>query len=142
MDLFAVTITSIYLVKDQRDEKGNPVVEKIALKGESEISVGERLTGGRTVGITPEGIVLYDGRPHQKPEQVNIAHYGGKTSPIVALFLNEDEAITCFNSEELKPSDPMWEEKTKEALDSIGNNNSVLVVSYWSSNLSKFHFPK
>jgi hypothetical protein len=149
MEFFAITTTSVYSVKDQKDEKGIPIVEKIALKGESKISVGQRLNGGSYVGITPEGIILYDedhprniGRLRQKPEEVNIAFYGGRTSPIVALFLSKDKSMVCFNSEGLKPSDSRWEKETKEVLRSIGDNNPVFIISYWSSDLSKFHFPK
>ena len=140
-----LTITSVYLVTDQKDEKNIPIVEKIALKGESRISVGQRLAGGSYAGIAPDGIILYDEdhprEPRQKPEEVNIAFYGGRTSPIVALFLNKDRAMACFNSADLKPSDPRWEDETREVLNSIGDNNPVLTVSYWSPDLSRFHFP-
>lgn len=148
MEIFAVTKTSVYSVKDERDENGVPIVEKIAVRGRSRVAVGQRLRDGSYAGITPEGIILYEddhprhlGRPHHRPEEVSTAFYGGHTSPIVALFLDKDRAMACFDSEGLMPSDPRWEAETKEALSSIGDNNPVLVISYWSSNPSKFHFP-
>src|SRR3990172_1352693 len=110
MEFFAVTTTSVYWITDQREGNGAPIVEKIILRGESRISVGQRLANGSYVGITPSGIILYDedhprgsDRPRQKPEEVNIAFHGGRTSPIIALFLNKDRAMVCFNSEGLEP---------------------------------------
>ncbi|HDZ54643.1 MAG TPA: hypothetical protein ENI19_03185 [Candidatus Nealsonbacteria bacterium] len=149
MEFFAVTTTSVYLVKDEKDEEGIPIIEKIVLRGESKISVGQRLKNGRYVGITPCGIILYDEdhprgieRSPQKPEEVNIAFYGGKTTPIIALFLSKDKATTCLDSEDLEPSDSRWENETREVLNSIGNNHPVLIISYWSPDLSQFHFPE
>lgn len=149
MEFFAVTTTSVYLVKDEKGEKGIPIVEKIVLRGGSKISVGQRLKNGRYVGITPWEIVLYDedhprgvGKLLQKPEEVNTMFHGGKTSPIVALFLSKDKATACLNSEDLKPSDSRWENETREVLNSIGNNHPVFIISYWSPDLSQFHFPE
>ncbi len=146
MEFFAVTETSVYSVRDERDEDGVPIVEKIALRGESKVAVGQKLKGGRYVGVTPEGIIFYDQdhpkNPPQKPEYVNIAFYGGHTSPIVALFLNKEEAMRCYDSEDRQPSDPRWQDKTKEVLDTIGEDNLTFIISYWSPDLSKFHFPR
>lgn len=146
MKFFAVTETSVYSVSDERDEKGVPIVEKIALRGESKVAIGQRLSGGQYVGVTPEGIIFYDQdhlrNPPQKPEYVNIAFYGGHTSLIVALFLDKEEAMKCHNSKDHKPSDSRWEDKTKEVLNAIGDNHLIFIVSYWSPDLSKFHFPR
>lgn len=148
MEFFAVTETSVYSVKDERDENRFPIVEKIALRGESKVTVGRRLRNGYYVGVTPWGIVLYNqdhpreaGGSPQKPEEVNIVFYGGHTSPIVALFLDKEEALKCHNSEDPKPSDLRWQKETKEVLDAIGENHPVFIVSYWSPNLSELHFP-
>lgn len=146
MKFFAVTETSVYSVSDERDENGVPIVEKIALRGESKVAVGQRLSGGQYVGVTPEGIIFYD-QDHprnspQKPEYVNIMFYGGHTSPIVALFLDKEEAMRCYNSENPEPSDLRWQKETKEVLDAIGENHPIFIISYWSPDLSKFHFPR
>jgi len=130
-------MTSVYLVSGERDEKGYPIVEKIALKGESKVPVGGRLKNGYLVGITRDGILLYDEdhpRPDkpQDPKEVNIAFWGGHTSPIVALFLNKEEAIECLNSSGLQNCDSRWRKQTEETLKAIGENHPVFILSKYS----------
>lgn len=136
-DFFAVTRTSVYRVTDQKDENHTPIVEKIALRGTSAVSVGERLKDGGLVGITRwGGIILYDEDHYSKsrkrplrPEEVNIVFWGGHTSPVVALFLKEDEAMNCFNSENLQDRDQRWREQTEEVLTAIGDSHPVFILS-------------
>ena len=137
-EFFAVTKTSVYRVSSQKDEKGFPVVEKIALRGESAVPVGGRLHNGHLVGIMKTEINLYyedyspfSGRREQpqRPEEVNIHYWGGHTSPIVALFLNKEEAMSCFNSENQKNCDPRWRKQTEETLGAIGDNHPVFIPS-------------
>lgn len=137
MKFFAVTTTSVYSVTDERDDQGYPIVQKIAIKKgkNSKIPIGGRLKNGRLVGIQADGIVLYDEdhpRPgrRQDPEGVNTAFWGGHTSPVVALFLKEDEARTCLNSKDLEKCDPRWEIQTKKVLSLIKDDHPVLVVSH------------
>ncbi len=142
MEFYAVTKTSVYSVTDKRDENGWPIVEKIALRKESFIPIGGRLENGRLVGVTSIGILLYDEdhpRPgrRQLPEMVNIAFYGGKTSPIIALFLEKDEAMACSNSENLEISDLRWRGQTEEVLNMIGNDHEVFVISIFDHPLDK-----
>ena len=136
MKFFAVTMTSVYLVSDDKDENNYPIVEKIALRGQSRVPVGERLKGGNLVGVTSEGIILYyeehpshPGEPYQDPGEVNIRFWGGHTSPIIALFLDKDEAMSCFNENNLRAGDSRWRKQTQEVLDSIGKNHPIFVVS-------------
>lgn len=138
-DFYAVTQTSIYHVIDKKNKNREPVVKKIALRGESKIPKGNILKGGRLVGITRFGIILYDEdfspfsqRPHKKhqdPELVNTIMWGGKTSPLVALFLDRKQALTCLNFKSLSVCDPRWQKETKEVLDAIGDNHPVFVIS-------------
>jgi hypothetical protein len=131
-EFFAVTKTSVYIVNDKKDENGIPTVEKIALREKSKIPVGGRLRNGNLVGIMKERIVLYyencpgRGERLQRPEDAN--EWGGGTSPIIALFLNKEEAMNCSNSADLKAWDPRWEKQTKEILNSIGDNHPVFVL--------------
>jgi hypothetical protein len=132
-EFFVVTETSVYLVTDKKDENGTPIVKKIVLKGQSKIPVGGRLKNGNLVGITKERILLYEGEMRngrwQRPEEVNTAFWGGGTSQIIALFLKKEEAMKCFNSENLEAWDRRWKKQTEETLKSIGNNHPVFVLS-------------
>ena len=128
---FATTQTSVYVVKDEK-ENGIPIVEKIATIKENNFPVGGRLKGGSTVGIMMKaGIVLYNPstRGAREPELVNIVHWGGKTSSIVAIFLEKDMAIKCLNSENLVACDPRWEKETIETFKKIGNDHPVFIPS-------------
>jgi len=136
MNFYAVTTTSVYSVSDKRDKNNTPIVKKIALRGISKVSVGGRLKNGYYVGIMGCGIYLYHqdhpraGRV-QKPEEVNIFFWGGHTSPIIALFLKKNKAMSCFNSPDLQIGDKRWKNQTEEVLKTIGNDNPVLIISRW-----------
>jgi len=129
---FTVTETSVYSVSDERDKKGRPIVEKIALRGKSKIPVGGRLTGGKFVGIM-QNLVLYN-QDHsksggiQRPDEIDSSFEGGHTSYIIALFLNKDEAMACSGSENLKMFDPRWRKQTEEVLRVIGNKHHPVFI--------------
>ena len=134
---FAVTKTSIYLVSAS-GEKGDPTLKKIARHGESMVPLDETLAGGKFLGITAVGIVLYDnpGSSSQAhlgrvpwPEEINSMWWGGKTSPVAALFLTREEAEKCFNSPDLQEKDLRWLENTKEILRQVGDNHPAFVIS-------------
>ena len=139
MEFFAVTTTSVYKVTDQIDDKGFPIVEKIALKGESSVPVGARLQNGDLVGISKDRICLYSDEDdntyptkrtqRRSAEEVNTRFWGGGTSPIIALFFNEDEALKCLNTPDLEICDVRWRKQTEEVLATIGNNHPVFVLS-------------
>ena len=129
-EFFAVTQTSVYRVTDEDGENGWPIVEKIALMGESEIPIGRRLTDGYNVGIMKKGIVMFSSsKRHREPELVNVYYWGGKTSSIIALFLKKNKAMECFNSENTTVCDPRWKNETLETLGKIGNDHSVFILS-------------
>lgn len=136
-EFFAVTKTSAYRVSDEKGENNWPIVEKIALRGESKTPVGGRLRNGCFVGIMGgklSGISLYDqDYPRrgsvQPPEMVNTAFFGGGTSRLVALFLEKEAAIKCSDSENLQPLDPRWRKQTNEVLSAIGSNHPVFIIS-------------
>ena len=136
-EFFAVTKTSVYRVSDERGENNWPIVEKIALRGESKTSVGCRLRNGCLVGIMGgklSGIYLYD-QDHprhgsvQPPEMVNNGFFGGRASHLVALFLEKEAAIKCSDSKDPQPLDPRWREQTNEVLNAIGNDHPVFIIS-------------
>lgn len=130
-EFFTVTQTSVYKVTDEKDEKSCPLVEKMALKGESAIPIGGRLKGGYHVGIMfKAGIVLFpSSESYREPELVNIQSHGSKTSSIIALFLSKDEAVACLNSKNLQSCDARWKEETLETLNEIGGIHPVFIPS-------------
>jgi len=133
---FAVTKTSAYRVESEKDENRDPIVEKIALRGESRVQVGECLHNGDFVGIMKGGLVLYlEDHPKsgriQKPEEVNTAFWGGHTSAIIGLFLRVEGAMICHDSKNLEICDPRWRKETEETLRAIGNSHPVFILSVW-----------
>jgi hypothetical protein len=136
-EFYAVTETSAYQVSSEKDSDNTPIVEKIDMVGKSMVSIGDRLHGGSLVGIMKDGLVLYledykwfskHERP-QRPEDVSIAFWGGRTSPIVALCLKKDDALTCLHSKGLKRCDPSWRKETEEVLQKISDDHPVFILS-------------
>lgn len=128
---FAVTLTSLYRVSAEKD-KNIPIVEKISKRAPSKIEVGEMLRGGYEVGILDDSIILFTSSPSRNdrdPIRVNIAFWGGNTSPIVALFLEEKDARICLESGSQNRWDPDYIDNTKETLRAIGKNHPVFIIS-------------
>jgi len=128
---FVVTMTSVYEVSCK---DGNGVVTKKMLRGESEVGIGIVLPGGPMVSIgrqiimfIPEGggITSFN----RQLGMVNTRYWGGNTSPVVALFLTEKEAVECFNQKSVIVCDPRWLEQTKNVLTLIGDNHPVFSIS-------------
>jgi len=124
---FAVTTTSLYRI-EWKDNLPSPIVQKIAMVGKSQVPVGQIVQGGYNLGIMDRGLVLY-GTDRELPEMVNTAYWGGGTSPIVGLFLQEDEARVCLNSGELTPLNPRWRQQTEATLEAIGDDHPKFVHS-------------
>lgn len=134
---YAVTMTSVYLVKDRKSKKDPyPVARKIALKGESELPVGTELENGTMIAITkqlqayiPEGGGLTSFE--RKIECVNTRYWGGHSSYIVALFTTKKKAMDCFAHSDFQPCDPCWIEETKKVVKRIGENHPSFEVCRW-----------
>lgn len=134
---YAVTLTSIYRVNDRRNKDDPfPVAKKIALRGESEISVGEELQNGSMIAITtqlqayiPEGGGMTSFQ--RKIEMVNTRWWGGHSSDIVALFTTKKKAVDCFAHSDLEPCDTRWIEDTKKVVKRIGENHPSFEVCRW-----------
>ena len=127
------TNSSLYRVSSMKDGSGFPIIEKIAMRRRgpgSRVEIGTRIKDGQFVGIMRLGIVLYNQeRERQRPEDVNTYHWGGKTPPIVSLFLKEEDARRCINRNGLRLCDPRWKNQTAEVLAVIGDNHPVFIVS-------------
>ncbi len=133
---YAVTLTSIYLVGDKKENSPYPFAQKIALKGESGIPVGNELENGTMIAIAkqlqayiPEGGGLTSFE--RRLEMVNTRYWGGHSSYIVALFKTEKEAEECLGQDNLQPCDNRWVEKTKEIIEEIGENHPAFEVCRW-----------
>lgn len=133
-EFFAVTETSVYHAVAM-GENGYPSATKIALKGESEIPIGEELKHGtmiavcdRLIAYIPEGGGYY-GSIQPKIEMVNTRYWGGHSSPIVALFMAKEEALECLRVDGLQPSDSRWKaQKTLQVVQAIDEDNSAFYV--------------
>lgn len=133
---YAVTMTSVYFVRDHGNEGFNPVAKKIALRGESEFQVGAILGGGTMIAITkqlqayvPEGGGLTSFE--RKIECVNTQYWGECSSYIVALFTTKKNAMACFAHTDLQPCDPRWIEETRRVIKKIGDNHPSFEVCRW-----------
>ena len=137
---FAVTIHSVYEVVAY-NESDCPYIKKIATnKEKSSIPVGGRIDNGSMLAIAkylqfyfPEGHSMLSQQvsEERRLEHVNTQWWGGGTSLIVALFLIEEEALSCFEQPELKPCDSRWINKTKEVTEAIGDNHPNVTVCHW-----------
>jgi hypothetical protein len=113
-------------------------MEKIALRDYSVITKVRSMSGRSLVGITKDGIQLYDPSAdlsgqerirRERAEEVNELFHGGHTSPVVALFLTQADADDCYLTEDLMPSDLRWRKETEEVLEAIGDEHPVFVPS-------------
>ncbi len=138
-EFFAVTTTSLYKVV-ALGEKDCPYIEKIALNGDSKIPVGTKIGDAPMLAVAnylqfyyPEGHSLLSPQTSEvrELERVNTMWWRMGTSSIVALFLKEEEAWSCFNRPELLPCDQRWIDKTKEVLERIGDNHPNVTVCHW-----------
>jgi hypothetical protein len=137
---YAVTTTSVYRATAKL---GSPVrVEKIALNrgATSKAAVGTLLRGGdmlsvgkQLIAFIPEGggILGPSVSVERDIARVNTHYWGGNTSSVVALFLEEKDALTCSESPDLVPCDPRWESQTVEVLRGIGSNHPVFSITNW-----------
>ena len=136
---FAVTTTSIYQAFIGLNEsKGGSVprlVKMAILDGQVSVKapVGIVINNGtmlaicrRMVLFVPEG----GGNSFQRELiMVNTGYWGGQTSEIVALFLEEAQALTCSRDGNLTPCDPRWHGETIRTLRAIGVSHPFCSIS-------------
>ena len=141
---FAVTQNSVYraVISDPIDA---PYLVKIAKRGvgEYEADQEEKLYGGTMLSVGKE-LIIYVAEVTDtvtsKPKiqrEIGFIQEGAiivKTTEIVALFLNKQDALDCSNFEVLASCDPRWKEKTVEVLRAIGLEHpkcSISVIPRW-----------
>lgn len=130
---YAVTMTSVYFVKDRDGKDPSPLARKIALRGKSEIPLGTKLNNGTMLAITtqlqmyiPEGGGM--GSFERQIEMVNTRWWGGHSSDIVALFTTKKKAMDCFGQNKLQKCDPRWIEDTKRVIKRIGDEHPKFYI--------------
>lgn len=136
---------SIWRASTELDESGTPCVEKMASASSSpsaenqDMPIRTRLTGGRNIAITKNfGVVLFEACSPRRgivpPNEANVRLFGGHTSPIVGLFINEADALAALAdyTKQLTEWDPLFAKYTMECLMSIVDHPQV-----WSSVLRR-----
>ena len=132
---WAVTASSLFQAHIY-GEGEIPRVTKIAGRDStSEFPVGETMTNGtmlaickRLVLFIPEGGGAYSSMQRELVK-VNTGYWGGHTSELVAVFLNEEDARICYSAKALRHLDPRWQARTIETLRTIGKDHPYCSIS-------------
>ena len=135
---FAVTATSLYKVAASGEDHC-PYAFKLNLRGNSKIAPGKRISGPMMAVAKHLQFYVPDGHTmlsvatsfERDLEKVNTRWWLGRTSPIVALFLDEAEARKCFDFSGHKPCDPRWRKQTLEVIGAIGDDHPTFTVCHW-----------
>lgn len=129
-EFFARTRTSVYQVAESVDGPlAPPLVKKIGLAEHSNIKAGEVIDDCKFVGITSKNLIFYNGTKRRPAEDVDPDAVTCWTSPIVALFLDKDEAMGSLDADNVHPWDGRWMEQTRSTLKAIGEQHPRFVVS-------------
>lgn len=138
-EFYAVTTTSLYRVFVNPLLESEAIAMKIAVRDQSAVKLNEMLSNGNLIGITRLGLIAY--RDHKSPrrrcEDVNTRYWGGRTSPVVALFFDQEQARRCLDEADVQPADPRWRGSTLQVLDAIGDDHPCFVLS----DMEELRFP-
>lgn len=140
---YAVTLRSVYLARigkeNDEDKDAVPALKKItASKDGLGYPAGNEISNGTMLAVreclqlfVPEGSGWLSPTSTVEREitRVNTRFHGGHTSPIVALFLMEREAMDCFDYSDLRARDPRWKRQTIEVLRTIGAEHPFCAIS-------------
>lgn len=139
---FAVTTTALYkVVIDKR--LSNPEIVKMEFKGKGKSKEGYRINKHRMVAVCKRLITFnplgsnFVSQKRFEEKQISNIHtlqWGEQTSEIIALFLEEKDARTCYNLVIVKQKNDIdkWRQDTIEVLRAIGENHphcSIEVLS-------------
>ncbi len=133
---YAVTMNSAWKVVIG-NERWTPYILKIAENEESNQLVGTCLGNGKLLSIGNQ-LVLFEPEvgTHMSPKyEKEVAkvdaslYWGGVTSRVVALFLDEAMALDCLKTQCLEVCAQRWKENTKEVLRLIGLNHPKCSIS-------------
>lgn len=131
-EFYAVTFNSMYRVSTEIWEQNWPTVEKLDnRKEESDFPIGAKCKNGDLIAVTRIGLVMYPSYRQKTIEQINTYYCGGKTSPIVGLFLDKEKAEIAFKADSQIRLGPQWEKETKETLAAIGADHPIFIIHTW-----------
>ena len=130
-EFFAVTLSSVYCVSSERNEDGGPTIQKINGSTTGAVKIGELLPAGEhdTVIVTRSGKDFQHNKLHVCHPDVILPKYqicldvSARTSLIVGLFLDRDDALDCFEVDEKQVYDECWNEDTATTEMAIGFNH-------------------
>ncbi len=139
----AVTLNpvSIFLVTDDRDANGDPVVKCLAARSLSAISKGFVMHGGELVAVTKRGLILYHdpfcypkelGPQRPTPiDKVEEKHWGQRTGEVACLLLEDETRLAnlCFHVRGLRCLDDRLQAHTKRVLELISDFHPTFVIS-------------
>jgi hypothetical protein len=146
LDTFwAVTMTSLYQAYISGD-KDIPRITKLASRAANpKPPVGSSINNGTMLGICRR-LVLFVPEGGSCSEQrelamVNTNYWGGHTTDIVGLFLQEEDAKACYETSYNTLFDERWRERTIETLRAIGENHPYCSISTeFSKHYSESHY--
>ena len=132
--------TSVYRIQDRENGSSRPVVEKIAIDGKSEVTVGSRLGSEPMLAIAKHlrmylpkkrkagTVAVVETVYERRLENVPPYFHGARTSAITGLFLTKKAAMACFRTKGLRAFDPRWRRATLVVLKRIGEDHPVFEV--------------
>ena len=129
-EFFVVTKSSVYRVSNERNEAGGPTIQKIDDNSvDGTVKVGGLLPAGEN-----ETVIITRSKSDFRRNRLHVCHpdvalpknriyldISTRTSPIVGLFLNREDALKCSEVEGKGVYDSRWEEDTLTAELVIGH---------------------
>ena len=132
---YVVTATSVYYVEESGPWRAKAT--KIALEGHSQVPIGADIAEGGMIAVghklisyIPEkyGVTHPMSGYERNPMQINTRYWRWESSPIVALFTDEDSAMACFEEKDKEDCDLRWTDSTRQVLSEIGDEHPSFYV--------------
>jgi hypothetical protein len=126
---FAVTISgSVYEINIEKSACDWPTVKRIIHPDNR--GLGLYLRNGCLVGLGRYCICLFDPTPNEGRnfEEINMLFWGGSTTAIVGLFLEQPDAERCYKAGDWQALDSSFADSTKKTLQTIGHNHPFFVI--------------
>jgi hypothetical protein len=119
-EFFVVTLSSVYRVSSERNEDGGPTIQKI----EGSVNGAVKL-GGLLPAEENEVVIITRSKEDPDRNKLHALHpdalllehqiyldISTRTSPVVGLFLDREDALDCSEVEDKKIYDERWEDET------------------------------
>ncbi|MEK7463585.1 MAG: hypothetical protein AAB610_00475 [Patescibacteria group bacterium] len=125
---YAITMTSLYLAEIGNQKKA-PKLTKLECKkpAKNKTAIGRVVENGSMLAVgdqlvlfVPEGAGGQNTRVERELTMVNTSYWGGRTSRVVALFLDKNEARLAYGKSNHASCDKRWLPQTIATLKAIG----------------------